>query len=153
MRAANHMNRALFFVLLIVAPAFCADNLKVVLLDSKDGHVLRGKLVCILIPTGDPRGGLVERTHECRRTDSTGTAGFQLPEGELEKVEVNLASDGLRQCFKSKSINMAEALKTGTVAPNTCDNAKADTIQPGELVLFAHQTSAWDAMKSLRNEF
>src|SRR5262249_23067808 len=132
---------------------YAADDFKVVLLDSKDAHALRGKLVCLTYPVGDPHSGVVHRGRECRRTDSTGAAAFTLPEGELEKIQVAMASDGLVGCYPWHDVNIAEALKTGIVASNTCADANTATTEPGELVLFAHQTSAWEAMKSRRNEF
>jgi len=146
--------RAFFSLLFLLAPAlYAADDFKVVLLDSKDGHVLRGKLICLMFPIGDPKGGVIEHGRECRRTDSTGAAGFSLPEGDLARIQIALASDGLVPCFTAHDLDLAEALKTGAVAPNTCDKAETDTTEPGELVVFAHQTSLWEAMKARRNEF
>ena len=133
--------------------AWAGDDLKVVLLDSKDAHVLRGKLVCVWYPSGDPRSGVIERSRECHRTDSTGTVGFVLPEGDLTRIHVALASDGLVPCYAKEDINLTEALKTGSVATNTCGDAETETTAPGELVLFAHQTSLWEAAKSRRDEF
>ena len=153
------MKRALFslsllaFVFLGTSAAFAGDDLKVVLLDSKDGHGLRGKLVCVWYPTGDPQGGVTERRRECHRTDTAGTAGFVLPEGDLARIHIALASDGLLPCYAKEDINLTEALKTGSVATNTCGDAETETTAPGELVLFAHQTSLWEAAKGRRDEF
>jgi hypothetical protein len=144
----------LFALLLLgITGAFASDDLKVVLLDSKDAHVLRGKLVCVWYTTGDPRSGVTERSRDCHRTDSTGTVGFVLPEGDLARIHVVLATDGLLPCYATEDVNLTEALKTGSVATNTCGDAETETTAPGELVLFAHQTSLWEAAKSKRNEF
>jgi len=152
MRFARH-TFVLLTALFVPVLALGADDLKVVLLDSKDGHGMRGKLVCIAFPTDDSQAGIVQHSRDCRRTDSGGAVEFTLPEGALAKVQLRLASDGLVPCFDYSSINLMEALRTGTVAANTCGEAKTETTEPGELVLFAHQTSLWEAMKARRNEF
>src|ERR1700759_5051014 len=59
-RRVKPMKSALFPLLLFLVPAmFAADDFKVVVLDSKDAHALRGKLVCLTYPVGDPHGGVV----------------------------------------------------------------------------------------------
>ncbi len=143
----------LVLLLLLGSVSYAADDLKVVVLDSKDGHGLRGKLVCITLPT-DPREPVVlEQTRVCHRTDSTGTAPFRLEDPVPEKVDITFSSDGLVPCFSQHSFVVADAMKMGTVAKNTCGDASTDTTEAGEVVLFGHQKSIKEAMDTVRNEF
>ena len=129
------------------------DDLKVVVLDSKTGNAMHGKLVCISFPLGDANAAVIERARDCRRTDSGGSAAFSLPDPAPGKIEIRLASDRLIECFSGRDFVITEAMQTGIVAKNTCGDASTDTTQVGEVVLFAHQNSLWDAMKSHHNEF
>src|SRR5208283_2590835 len=64
-----------FVALLLFGSINCAaDDLKVVVLDSKDGHALRGKLVCIMLPANPRDPVILEQSRVCHRTDSGGTA-------------------------------------------------------------------------------
>jgi len=133
--------------------AHAADDLKIVLLDSNDGHALHRKLVCISFPAGNPTDPVVELIRDCHRTDSSGTAAFRLPDPPPEKVNVVLGSDGLVPCYASRTLVVAEAMKIGVVAENTCGDADTATTQTGEVVLFAHQMSLWEVLKAKRDEF
>jgi hypothetical protein len=143
-----------FFLATFAGLCRAADgNLKVVVLDSNTGHSLHGKLVCISFPLGDPNAAVIERSRDCRRTDSEGSAAFSLPNPAPEKIDIRLASDRLVECFSGRNFVLTEAMQTGIVAKNTCGDAGTETTQSGEVVLFAHQNSLWDAMKSHHNEF
>jgi len=143
------------FLLLVALGCLCyaGDDLKIVLLDSKDAHPLRGKLVCLKYPVANPNAAVVEHPRDCRRTDSGGTATFALPDPAPENVDVFFSSDGLIPCFSPHTVTLADAMDKGAVMSNTCGDASTDTTQTGELVLFAHQKSLKEAMDSVRNEF
>jgi len=130
-----------------------AADLKVVVLDSKSGHALHGKLVCILVPAGKSEGPVVYPSRECRRTDSGGTAAFALPDPAPETVKVELSTNGLVPCFASQPFVVADAMKDGMVAKNTCGDADTSTTETGEVVLFAHQKGVKETLGSARNEF
>jgi hypothetical protein len=66
---------------------------------------------------------------------------------------VSLASDGLTPCFAPNTFAVSEAMQGGTVSKNTCGDADTDTIETGEVVVFAHQKSLREAINSARNEF
>ncbi len=130
-----------------------AADLKIVILDSKTGHALRGKLVCITLPAANPADPVVERPRECHRTDSGGTAAFMLSDPAPETVDVSFATDGLIPCFAPHTFTVADAMKMGVVAKNTCGDASTDTTETGEVVLFGHQKSLKEALNSARDEF
>jgi hypothetical protein len=143
-----------FVVLLLFGSISCAaDDLKVVVLDSKNGHALRGKLVCIMPPANPRDPVILEQSRVCHRTDSGGTALFRLTDPVPEAVKVMFASDGLVPCFPPHSFVVADAMKEGTVATNTCGDASTDTTEKGEVVLFAHQKSIKEALDTVRNEW
>jgi len=132
---------------------YAGDDLKVVVLDSKDAHALKGKLVCILWPANNPSDPVVQHARDCQRTDSGGTATFTLVDPMPPKVEITLSSNGLVACFSPETFVVADAMKEGTVARNTCGSATTDTTETGEVVVFGHQKSLKEAMNSARNEF
>jgi len=131
---------------------YASDDLKIVLLDSKDGHALKGKLVCISWP-GDAYDPVVQHRRDCQRTDSGGTATFSMDDPVPPKVDVTLSSNGLISCFSPETFDTADAMKGGMVARNTCGSASTDTTEDGEVVVFAHQKSLKEAVNSVRNEF
>ena len=149
--------RSIFGVSLLLVTFGCfsyaADNLKIVVLDSKNAHPLRGKLVCLKLPVTHPADAVVEHPRDCQRTDSGGTATFVLPDPSPEKVEVFFATDGLVPCFSPHTVALADALDKGTTMPNTCGPADTDTTETGELILFAHQKSIKEAVDAVRNEW
>lgn len=142
----------MLILLLGVGIAHAADDLKIVLLDSKDGHALHGKLVCISYSTGNPADPIKQLSRECHRTDSGGSAAFRLSDPVPVKVTVVLGSAGLVPCFASATFAVADAMKVGMVAKNTCGDAGTETTQTGELVLFAHQKGLWEALKEKRDQ-
>lgn len=144
---------ALFLLLGFAFLCRAEDDLKVTLLDSKDGHSLHGKLICISFPISSANSPVVERARDCRRTDSGGTASFSLPDPAPDTIEIRLATNGLVECFRHRSFALTEAMESGVVAKNTCGDASTDTTQTGEVVLFAHQTSLWQALRSHNDEF
>jgi len=130
-----------------------AEDLKIVVLDSKDGHALKGKLVCIMPPVNPREPIVMEQSRVCHRTDSSGTALFRLMDPAPELVNIIFASDGLVPCFSPQSFVVADAMKIGMVAKNTCGDASTDTTETGEVVLFGHQKGIKEALDSVRNEF
>ena len=128
-----------------------ATDLKVVVLDSKEGKPMRSKLVCVAFPSSDPV--VLNQPRMCGRTDSTGTAAFRLPEPEPEKVKVELATNNLVPCYAPQAFVVADALKDGLVAKNTCADETTDTTETGEVVVYAHQKSVKEVLGSARDEF
>jgi hypothetical protein len=151
MRSLRYIFVGVLLVVLTVASH--AADLKVVVLDSKDAHALKGKLVCIKLPPADPNAPVIEHVRNCQRTDLGGVATFALSDPVPVTVDVSLASDGLTPCFAPNTFAVSEAMKGGMVARNTCGDADTDTTQTGEVVVFAHQKSLREAMSSVRNEF
>ncbi len=143
----------LFFFIGFVRLGYASDELKVVLLDSNDGHALKGKLVCIRWPITKPTDGIVQHARDCQRTDSGGIATFAFQDPAPPKVDVTLSSNGLVSCYSPESFTLAEAKSGGTVAKNTCGSASTDTTEDGEVVLFAHQKGVKETVNSVRNEF
>jgi hypothetical protein len=156
-RLPMHSLRSIFGACLLLAGlgglAQARDDLKIVLLDSKDAHPLHGKLVCLKFPVSNPNDAVVEHPRDCQRTDSGGTALFALPDPAPEKVEVFFATDGLQPCFSPHTVALSGAMDKGEVMENTCGDADTDTTETGELILFAHQKSLKEALDSVRNEW
>ncbi|MGD0930055.1 MAG: hypothetical protein ABR902_05325 [Candidatus Korobacteraceae bacterium] len=140
-------------VLLIgLGPMSYAADLKIVLLDGKSGHPLHWKQVCVSFPAGNapnPAG----QSPECHRTDSIGTVEFPLPDPVPETVNIVLMTNGLVECFAPRTFPLAEAMKAGVVAKNTCGDASTDLTETGEVVLFGHQKSLWRVLRSWDEEF
>lgn len=131
-----------------------AADLNIVLLDSKSGHPLHGKLVCIAYPAGGAADrGVVQEQRACHRTDSAGVATFTLPDPAPDKVNVELATNNLVPCFASQAFPVAPAMKDGSVIKNTCGGPTTDTAETGELVLYGHQKSIREVLGTARNEF
>lgn len=131
-----------------------AADLKVVLLDGKSGHPLRWKQVCLSFPAGDAaKPTAVDPSRGCRRTDSLGAAEFPLPDPAPETVNIVLLTNGLVECFAPRTFAVAEAMKAGVVAKNTCGDASTDLTEPGDVVLFGHQKNLWQVLRSWDEEF
>jgi hypothetical protein len=150
MQFLRQIAAALFLLLGFVHVAKATD-LKVVLLDSKTGHAMHSKLVCVSFPISDPIA--VNQPRMCRRTDNTGTATFRLPDTDPQTVKVELNSNNLEPCFKSEAFLLADALKDGFVAKNICADETTTTKDPGELVLYGHQKSLKEALGTTRDEW
>jgi hypothetical protein len=150
MRFCIRISAALVLLFGFANISYAAD-LKIVLLDGKSGHPLHRKLVCIAFPVGDPV--VTSQPRACRRTDSTGTADFTLPDPIPESVNVELATNNLVPCFSPAKIVLADAMKTGLVAKNTCGDATTDTTETGEVVLYGHQKNVKEVLSSTRDEF
>lgn len=128
-----------------------ATDLKVVLLDSKTGHAMHSKLICVVFPSTEPI--VASQARMCSRTDGTGTATFKLPDTDPQTVKVDLNSNNLEPCFKPEAYSLAEAFKDGLVATNTCADETTTTKDPGELVLYGHQKSVKEALGQARDEW
>lgn len=150
MPSIKQIAAALFLILGFVHVANATD-LKIVLLDSKTGNPMHSKLICVVFPVNDPI--VVSQARMCSRTDSTGTATFRLPDTDTQTVKVDLASNNLEPCFRSQAYSLAEALKDGLVAKNTCAEDTTSTRDPGELVLYGHQKSVKEALGQARDEW
>jgi len=142
---------AALFLLIGSVQVAKATDLKVVLLDSKTGHPMHDKLICVVFPSTEPI--VVSQARMCSRTDGTGTAAFRLPDTDPQTVKVELASNNLEPCFKSQAYSLADALKDGLVATNTCADETTSTRDPGELVLYGHQKSLKQALGQARDEW
>ena len=129
-----------------------ATDLKVVVLDSKEGKPMKSKLVCVLFPTTDPI--VTNRQRMCGRTDSTGTAAFRLPDDPMpQTVKVELGTNNLVPCYTAQTFAIADVLKDGVVARNTCADGTTETRDPGEVVVYAHQKSVKEALGTARDEW
>ncbi len=128
-----------------------ATDLKIVLLDSKTGRPMHSKLVCVVFPSTEPI--VANQARMCSRTDGTGTATFRLPDSDPQTVKVELATNNLESCFRSQAYSIAEAMKDGLVAENTCGDSTTDTTETGELVLYGHQKSVKEVLGTTRDEF
>ena len=129
-----------------------AADLKIVLLDGKSGHPLHWKQICVSFPTGNapnPAG----QSPECRRTDSVGAVEFPLPDPVPETLNIVLLTNGLVECYAPRTFPVADAMKAGVVAKNTCGDASTNLTEPGEVVLFGHQKSLWRVLRSWDDEF
>ena len=128
-----------------------ATDLKVVVLDSKEGKPMHSKLVCIAFPNTDPI--VTNQRRMCGRTDSTGTAAFRLPEPVPDTVKVELGTNNLMPCYAQQAFEVADALKDGLVAKNTCADGTTETRETGEVVVYAHQKSVKEVLGTARDEF
>jgi hypothetical protein len=131
-----------------------AADLKVVLLDSKSGHPLRWKQICVSFPAGDAaKPTAADQSRGCHRTDSVGVAEFTLPDPVPETVNIVLLTNGLVECFAPRTFPLAEAMKSGVVAENTCGDASTNLTEPRSVVLFGHQKNLWQVLRSWDEEF
>jgi len=128
-----------------------AADLKIVVLESNNGHPLHSKLVCVTYPVSDPI--VLNQQRTCRRTDGTGTAAFLLPDPVPESVRVELASNNLVACYASQAFSIAAAMKDGLVAKNTCGNGTTETTETGELVIYGHQKGMKEVLSTTRDEW
>lgn len=131
-----------------------ATDLKVSLLDGKSGHPLRWKLICVSFPAGDaPQPRAADQSRACQRTDSVGTAEFQLPDPVPETINIVLVTNGLVECYAPRTFALADAMKSGVVAKNTCGDASTNLTEAGEVVLFGHQKNLWQVLRGWDQEF
>jgi hypothetical protein len=138
------------FVLLGFAGHAVGANLKLLLLHSKTGLPVRGKKLCISFRQ-NPN---VQDTPEiCGRTDSQGTMIVALPDESLEQwAYVGSSTNDFVPCFRQPFATM-DLARTGVIAPNTCGPERNDfTPNPGMLVLYGHQMSFWEVLKSMKGE-
>ncbi|MGA2902699.1 MAG: hypothetical protein ABSD98_02630 [Candidatus Korobacteraceae bacterium] len=153
MRFCRGISAGLVLLIGVGQISYAAD-LKIVLLDSKSGHPLRWKLVCVSFPVDNSANPIVVgQPRGCRRTDSLGAAEFTLPDPAPDKVDVALGTNGLIECFAPQTFPVADAMKAGVVANNTCGDASTDLTEPGEVVVFGHQKNFWEVLRSLDDEF
>lgn len=150
MQSLRQIAAALFLLIGFVQLAGATD-LKVVLLDSKTGHPMHNKLVCVVFPSTELI--VVNQARMCSRTDGTGIATFRLPDTDPQTVKVDLNSNNLEPCYKSEAFSLADAMKDGFVAENTCADDTTTTRDPGELVLYGHQKSLKEALGQARDEW
>jgi hypothetical protein len=150
------MNRPILFVMLCViivsaARVAHADDLKVMLLDSKTGQALHGKIVCISFHP-DPRGSEYDKTETCGTTDRSGVLRIIVSHRALELVQVGLGTNDLLPCF-GQQIPVADIFSTGVIARNTCGDASHKVApEVGSLILFAHQMNFGEVLKSMGHE-
>lgn len=153
MRFSIRISAGLVLLIGLAQISYAAD-LKIVVLDSKTGHPLHWKQVCISFPDNkgaNPTAGGQPRW--CLRTDSVGTAEFTLPDPVPDTVKVILLTNGLIECFAPQTFPVADAMKAGVVAKNTCGDASTDLTEPGDVVLFGHQKNLWQVLRGWDEEF
>ncbi len=67
-----------------------------------------------------------DQSRACQRTDSVGTAEFQLPDPVPETINIVLVTNGLVECYAPRTFALADAMKSGVVAKNTCGDASTN---------------------------
>jgi len=136
----------LILLVALTSLGFAAD-LRVVVLDSKTGEPLHHKKACVTF-----RPSLPEPS-SCRLTDSAGTATFPVPIPSPPTVYISLLTNDLVSCFSAHSFPSIEVMNVGLVVANTCTAAKrSQTPTPGTIVVFAHQMTFLEVLKSMGRE-
>jgi hypothetical protein len=137
-------------MLLGLAEHAVGADLKLLLLHSKTGLPVRGKKLCVSFR----RNPNVQDTPEiCGRTDSKGAMIVALPDESLEQwAYIGSATNDFVPCFH-QPFATTDLARTGIIAPNTCGPERKDiTPNPGSLVLYGHQMSFWEVLKSMKGE-
>jgi hypothetical protein len=114
---------------------------------------LHGKSVCVSFHP-DPRGTGYDKADICGRTNRSGILTIVVPDRHLQVLNVWTRTNDLLHCFDSgQQFPIAVVSLNGVIAANTCgDAARKPTIAPGSLILFAHQMTFIEVLKSMLNE-
>jgi hypothetical protein len=144
---------AALFLLFGLPTAAPAQDLKVVLIETKTGRPLRGKGVCVSFSPNIHATG-IDRPNACDETNSKGSMTVVVPQPRPEVIHISVLTNGLLPCFAiPHAFSVAQIAETGIVVPNKCA-AKATTGTPeqGLIALFAHQMTFWEKVKDAWRE-
>lgn len=144
---------AAMFLLLGVPITAPAQNLKVVLIETKTGRPLRGKGTCVSFSPKLKATG-IDRPHACGDTNSKGNITVALPHPRPEVIHVSVLEDRLVPCFPiPHAFSIAKIAETGIVVPNKCAAMSLTPApEPGVIALFAHQMTFWEKIKDAWRE-
>jgi hypothetical protein len=148
---------AVIFMLLGLSQFALGTDLKLLLVDSRTGRPLNRKKVCVLFsrkPNRTPRDR-PEVPEVCGRTDHQGSMKVALPgDPTMQWTHVSLYTNDLVSCFPiPHAFSVADLMTTGIVAANSCGTAtNIPSVGPGILVLFAHQMTFGEVVKSMLKE-
>lgn len=125
-------------------------SIAVRVLSAKSGRPLEGVLLLAGRPTKLRSGGETGRWRLLSaRTNAEGLAVLRLPE-RVSRVIISYGDLSFGQCSPRSPVAVADILRTGIVAQNTCSSRKLEDTaapKPGELVLFAKKWSWWERMR------
>jgi hypothetical protein len=90
----------------------------------------------------------------CHRTDSEGTITVDLPtDPAMEWMYVNVTTNDFVPCFGSHKFSTANLTTTGRIEANTCGPAGNNlALRPGTIILYGHQMSFREVLKSMGQE-
>lgn len=149
-----------FLLAAVVLVGFCqyglGADLKLLLLDSRTAKPLGRKSVCVSF-SRNPKMTALDRPdipEVCKRTDSTGSTTFALPDDSAEWTYVRVLTNDFVPCFDIPlRFFTAELTKAGAIAPNTCGPADTNlTTEPGRLIFYGHQMTFRQVLKSMWHE-
>lgn len=141
---------AIVLMLLGFAERAVGADLKLLLLHSKTGRPVRGKKLCVSFRLNPE---VRDSPEICSRTDSQGTMIVALPDESMEQwAYIGSLTNDFVPCFR-QPFAITDLARTGVIAPNTCGPDRNDlTPNPGMLVLYGHQMSFWEFLKSMKDE-
>lgn len=153
--AATSLYKTILLVIVLVALSQCAAaaELKIALADSKTGRPLRGKLLCVSF-NPDPKGTGIDKPDVCDSTDRKGAMSVALPSPVPRFVHVSVLTNNLLPCFAiPHAFYIADLIVKGGIAANSCGSlTKNLDPEPGRLLLFAHQMTFAEVLKSMWKE-
>lgn len=137
------------FLLLGLPTATLAQNLKVVLIETKTGRPLRGKGVCVSFSANIVATG-IDRPNVCHETDSKGSVTLVMPQARPDVIHISVLTAYLMPCFAiPHAFSVSQITATGIVVPNKCAAMDVSrTPEQGVIALFAHQMTFWEQVKS-----
>jgi hypothetical protein len=141
------------FLLLGLSIAAAAQELRVVLIETKTGRPLRGKGVCVSFSPDDHATG-IDRPNVCNETNSKGSIPVVVPQPRVEVIHISVLTNGLLPCFAiPHAFPVAQIAETGMVVPNNCAAVSITrTPEPGVIALFAHQMTFWEKIRDAWGE-
>jgi hypothetical protein len=144
------------FVLLALNQYAVGAGLKVQLLDSRNGRPLGRKKVCASFSRNPNTSVLAppDAPEVCGRTDSNGSVNVPLPDDStLQWTRVRMLTNDFVACFATHTFSTAELTKAGAIATNTCGPASSNlTPQAGTIILYGHQMTFWEVLRSMGRE-
>ena len=144
---------AAIFLLLGLPVAVPAQNLRVVLIETKTGRPLRGKGVCVSFSPNMHATG-IDRPNVCDDTNSRGSMAIVVPQPRLEVIHISVLTNNLLPCFAiPHAFSVAKIAETGIVVPNKCAAMSITrTPEQGVIALFAHQMTFSEKIKDAWRE-
>jgi len=148
---------AAIFLLFGLSQFALGADLKLLVVDSKTGRPLHRKKVCVLF-SGKPNRTALDRPEVpevCGRTDHQGSMKVGLPsDPTMQWAHVSLHTNDLVPCFTiPHAFSVADLMTIGSVAANSCGTVtNMPRVEPGVFVLFAHQMTFREVLKSMGKE-